>query len=224
MEKNNNGKVVAIVALVVAVVALSVGFAAFADQLTIDGSATVKGANAFDATTGNGLEYLSTSPECHATDDSSSVTTSPYTAGGASGDTWSGISVPLTTAHPSVTCTATVQNNTAYLAHLTGIATTTGISCVSSGTNKTTNETNICGATTVTVQVGSVATDKIEFGTSSASNTSTTGTIAAKNGSTPGTATVTVIIAYTNTAVADEDVVVTLPTITHSYSSATSGS
>lgn len=219
MEKNN-GKVIAIVALLVGVVALSVGFAAFSDTLTIDGSAKYESANAFDDATGKGLEYDSASPACVITGTNTSVATSPYSKGTASGDTWSGISVPLTKDNPSVTCTATVQNNTAYEAFLTGITTDTGISCTSSGDNKTTNETNICGATTVEVQVGSVATDKITFGTTADSNTSTTGSIAAKSGDNPGTATVTVKISYDPTVVADEDVTITLPTISHNYSSA----
>ncbi len=218
MEKNN-GKVIALVALIVAVIALAVGFAAFSDALTIDGSATVSGANAFDDAT-NGLAYLSTSPECHITGTTTDTSTAPYTAGTATDDAWTDISVPLTTENPSVTCTAVVQNKTDYIAYLKSIATTSGITCTSSGANSTTNETNICNAVTVDVQVGSVATDKITFGTSAASNTSTTGSIAAKSGTTPGEATVTVTIAYDGTAVADEDVVVTLPRITHSYSSA----
>ena len=46
--ENKSGKIIAIVALAIAVVALSVGFAAFADQLTISGTATVeKAADAF---------------------------------------------------------------------------------------------------------------------------------------------------------------------------------
>ena len=220
MEKGNNGKVVAIVALVVAVVALSVGFAAFADDLTISGSANVSGANAFDAATGNGLEYLSTSPACVITGTNTSVASTPYSAGTATEDTWSGISVPLTTTNPSVTCTATVQNNTAYRAYLKSIATTTGITCSSTGANAQTNADNVCAATTVDVQIGSVNTDKITVTTAAASNNSTSGSIDPKTGSTPGTATVTVVIAYNGTATADEDVVVTIPTITHHYSSA----
>ena len=217
MEKNN-GKIIALVALIVAVIALAVGFAAFSDDLTIDGSATVKGANAFDDAT-NDLAYVPTSPECHITGTSTDTSTTPYTAGTATGDTWSGISVPLTTENPSVTCTATVKNKTQYTAFLKSIATQSGITCTSSGANQTTNENNICGAVNVDVQVGSVATDKITFNRSAASNASTTGSIA-KAGDTGDEATVTVVITYDGTTAADEDVVVTLPTITHSYSSA----
>ena len=220
MEKNN-GKIIAIVALVVAVVALSVGFAAFADQLTIAGSATAKaGTNPFDDTTENGnLDYLSTSPECHATNDE---TYTEYTPGTASGDAWSGISVELTKAHPSVTCTAKVQNNTAYTAYLRGITTSGPLACSSTGSNKDTNAANVCSTLNMTVKFGTVENDKIEFtGTSTPSaNNSTTGSIAAKSGQTPGESTVTLTISYNSSAVTDEDVTITIPTITHNYSSA----
>ena len=221
MEKNN-GKIIAIVALIVAVVALSVGFAAFADQLTIDGNATVKqGANAFDDAT-NGLAYLSSSPSCVITNTSTSVATSPYSQGTATGDSWSGISVPLTHENPSVTCTATVENRTAYTAYLRGITSSSGVTCASTGADAATNTADVCEAITVNVQIGSVLTDAIEITETAGTNNSTTGSIAAMDGSTPGTATVTVVIAYDNSVVPDGDVVVTLPTITHSYSSAQS--
>ncbi len=216
MEKNNNSKVIAVVALVVAVVALSVGFAAFADQLTISGNATAAAAaDPFDDST-NGLAYLSTSPKCYVTGDTDQTAITGANVGTATGDTWSGISVPLTATNPSVTCTATVENKTSYTAYLTGISTTTGLTCSSSGTNGTTNANNVCSGASVEVQVGSVSTDKITVTNAAANNNSTSGSIAP----TSGTATVTVKITYDPTALTDEDVIITLPTITHSYSSA----
>ena len=218
MEKNN-GKVVAIVALVVAVVALSVGFAAFADQLTIAGSATAKvGANPFEDQNGNGLNYKANTQECHSTADSSvNVVTTGYSAGTLNDDSWSAINVPLTKDVPSVTCTATVENKTSYTAYLTSIGANAGVTCASSGANATNNANSVCATVNVEVQVGSVAADKITFGTTQpTTNSSTTGSIASN-----GEATVTVTISYNpNTAVTDEDVTITLPTITHDYSSA----
>ena len=38
----------------------------------------------------------------------------------------------------------TIKNKTQYVAYLKSIATTTGITCASSGANQTTNENNIC--------------------------------------------------------------------------------
>ena len=217
MEKNN-GKVIAIVALLVGVVALSVGFAAFTDQLTINGTATAKvGDNPFEDKT-NGLNYKANTAECHSTAaTSTNVITEGYSAGTLSEDSWSAIKVPLTKDIPSVTCTAKVENKTDYVAYLKSIGANAGVSCASTGANATPNANSVCANTHVVVQVGSVADDKIEFGTTQpTTNSSTTGSVASK-----GEETVTVTISYDPTkVVADEDVTITLPTITHDYSSA----
>lgn len=223
--ENKGGKVIAISALVVAVVALSIGFAAFADTLTINGQATAKvGSNPFDVggDNGTGLNYKATTAECHDTNNpSTNVISGSYSTGTLSNDTWSGISVPLTSEVPSVTCTAIVENSTPYVAYLKGISANGGVRCSSSGDNATTNADNVCATVDLTVQVGSVSTDKItSHGTAQpTANNSTTGSIAAKS-TNNGEATVTVTVSYDPTAVADEDVTITLPTITHSYSSA----
>ena len=219
MEKNN-GKVIAIVALLVGVVALSVGFAAFTDQLTIDGTATAKvGTNPFDEGNGKDLRYKATTMECHSTADSNvNVITTGYSAGTLTEDSWSGSSVPLTKDVPSVTCTAVVENKTEYVAYLKSIGANKGIECSSEGSNAAANASSVCANTTVVAQFGTVATDKIEITTTQpTAKTDTTGSIAAKTGE----STVTVTISYDPTkVVADEDVTITLPTITHDYSSA----
>ena len=219
MEKNN-GKVIAIAALLVGVVALAVGFAAFADDLTIAGTATAKvGDNPFDDHTAtNGLNYKATTMECHSTADANvNVITTGYSAGNLSADAWSGISVPLTKDVPSVTCTAVVENKTEYVAYLKSIGANKGIECSSEGTNAAANASSVCSNTTVVAQFGTVAADKLEIKTTQpTANNSTTGSIASK-----GESTVTVTISYDPTkVVTDEDVTITLPTITHSYSSA----
>lgn len=217
MEKNNNGKMVAIVALVVAVVALSVGFAAFADDLTIDGTATVESKNEFDDDTAtNGLHYQANSNKCYLTSDSTAKTAIVGAdVGTLSTDAWSGISIPLGDSANSITCEAVVENLTSYTAYLKSLASNKGLTCTSSGANKTTNEGNVCAATTMTVKIGSVATDTITVTNAAANNNTTSGTIAAEG----GTALVTVTVEYTG-AQTDEDVTITLPTITHHYSSA----
>ena len=216
MEKNNNGKMVAIVALVVAVVALSVGFAAFADDLTIDGTATVESKNEFDDDTAtNGLHYRANSNKCYLTNDNTKAAIDGANVGTLSTDAWSGISMPLGDSANSITCEAVVENLTSYKAYLTSLAANGGLTCTSSGANKTSNETNVCGATTLTVKVGDVAGDTITVTNAAVTNSSTQGEIAA----TSGTALVTVTVAYTG-AQTDENVTITLPTITHHYSSA----
>ena len=219
-KKSNGGRVTAVFALAVAVLALAVGFSAFTDDLTINGTATAtSNVNPFDDST-KGLAYVSTgtgAPECHLTNDNSTViNTSPYGAGTATGDTWNGINVPLGPGENanSVTCTATVKNDTAYPAELTSLS-SAGVQCSSKGKNAETNSTNICSGVNVKVQIGDNAADKIEYGVSGASSNTTQGTIA-KNG---GTATVTVTISYDKTKAADDDVTVTLLPITHHYES-----
>ena len=220
MEKNNNGKMIAIVALVVAVVALSVGFAAFADDLYINGTAMVEAnGNAFDATAGTDLRYQANSNKCYLTSDTSKTAIAGADVGTLTEDVWDGIELPLGSSATSITCEAIVENNSAYIAYLKSLAASGGLSCSSTGANATANETNVCGATTLTVAIGS---DNISVTNAAVTNSSTSGSIAAKSGSTPGTATVLVTVAYTG-AITDEDVTITLPTITHHYSS-TNGS
>lgn len=217
--ENKSGKVMAVAALVVAVVALSVGFAAFADTLTIDGTATAASqANPFDDAT-NGLAYQDGSAKCFYTGDSGKTAISGANVGTLTEDAWSGISVPLTAEHPSVTCEAVVENKTSYTAYLRKIYTNAGLTCSSKGANADTNASNVCSTSNVEVQIGTVETDKINITTAAATNDSTTGSLAATN----GTATVTVKITYDPSALTDEDVTIKLPTISHDYASVSTG-
>ena len=213
MEKNNNGKLVAIVALVVAVVALSVGFAAFADDLTINGTATANASgSAFDAGANQDLRYQANSAKCYLTSDNTKAALEGATVGTLSEDAWSGIVIPLGSTATSVTCEAIVENKSAYIAYLTSLASNGGLTCTSTGANATANETNVCAATTMTVAIGS---DNITVTNAAVTNNSTSGSIVANT----GTATVTVTLAYAG-ATTDNDVTITLPTITHHYESA----
>lgn len=220
MEKNN-GKIIAVVALVVAVVALSVGFAAFADQLTIDGNATLQATNDFDEK----VKYVSGSPKCYATGDSNKATviTTGYSTGTANDDAWSGISVPLSMTQKSVTCEAQVENKSSYVAYLKSISTESGLTCASKGTGDSaaTNVAAVCGTNnanvkaTVIVGDSTASTDKIEIQNAQVSTSSASGSIAMN-----GTTNVYVVIEYTGTTAPDGDILITLPTITHNYSTA----
>ena len=209
MEKNN-GKIIAVVALVVAVVALSVGFAAFADQLTISGTAKVKeGANTF-AENFNYSTETADAPKCVYTDTETEAANT--TAGTASVNAWTGISVELTSEHPSVTCTAKVANKSDYKAKLTSISASGALTCSST---TATNTSTICTGVTETVKVG--ATDTLAIN-STTSGTSLTNSSVSQTVDKNGTETVTVIVAYDTTkGVPDGDISVTLPTITHAY-------
>ena len=229
MEKNNS-KIIAVFALVVAVVALSVGFAAFADDLTISGSATLEKNDVFDPN----VKYTSASQSCKYDDNTNAITSADYNVGTLSDDSWTGISVPLQTAEGrrKVTCTAQIENRSQYDAWLKSIATTTGLTCeAADATNDpVTNLATVCGTNNANVKVTVIigastsSTDKIEVQGAQVSNTSTTGKINAATVSgdvvTPGVTNAYVIFEYLGTAEPDGNVRITLPTVTHHYSTA----
>lgn len=212
MEKNN-GKIVAVVALVVAVVSLSVGFAAFAATLTIDSNATVKANDEFSPN----VNYVSGSTKCYYTDDNTKTAITGASAGTASNKTWTGVSVPLTTEHKSVTCEAQISNTSAYVAKLNKISISDVLSCASvaaSGDDAATNVSTICPTVSAKVDV---ATDTATFtSTNKADVTSVSSTIAKDN----GTEMVYLTIAYTSTVAADGDIKITVPTISLLYKTA----
>ena len=209
----NGSKIIAIVALLVAVVALAVGFATFSATLTIGAEANVEAVNQFTAN----VNYSSTLPKCYYTEDTTNKTdiiTTGYSAGTASGKVWSGIKVPITMSHKSVTCEAEVENTSSYVAHLKSIVTSSGLSCDSTGTGDDAASspviTSICSNSSATVTVGS---DSSTITSAAVNNTSTTGTINATN----GTEIVYVTIAYSGTLAPDGDITITVPTISLTY-------
>ena len=223
MEKND-GKIVAVIALVIAVVALSVGFAAFADQLTISGTATIEKAS--DTFEGSFQYDEDFAPTCKVVGAQENLTlSSPYSPGTVSGDTWTGISVPLSTGAYSVVCTARVINTSAYTAYLTRLGVSGGIQCstVASGANAASNTTAVCARVSGTVQIGSSSVNSLTFNENSTSSTATTTglTASVSNVTNSNTETVTVTITFDDNngaVVPDGDITVTLPTISHDYS------
>ena len=222
MEKNN-GKIIAIVALFVAVVALSIGFAAFTDTLTINGTATVqKGADAFDGS----FKYDADSEETCTLAGGGAIT-GTYNARTSSDDSWSGITVPIgtTSGTNSVVCTATVKNTSNFDAYLKTI-TITGPLTYTTGTgdDAASNVDAVCDHVTATVQVGSTPSNSLAITTSSTSSSAATN-LNQKVDKNTGSVDVTVTITYDYTTgpVPDGDVTVTLPTISHNYSTVNPG-
>ena len=222
MEKRDGSKVVALVALVVAVVALSVGFAAYTAQLNItNASATLQATDAFSTY----VHYDTTvTPKCYYTSDSNEteLTGTGYSHGTASDHTWANVSVALSTdetAHKSVTCKATVINESAYTAALQSISSNgsyLGCQSVGSGSAAATNETTVCNNVSVTVNIGSANASMNK--TTAANTTGITGVTIPPT--TNNTQEVTMVIAYTGTAVPDGDISITIPTVTFEYQSA----
>lgn len=228
MEKSNS-KIIAVVALLVAVVALSVGFAAFTTTLSIEGNATVK--TGTDTVFAPHVNFVSSasSPRCYATSDTTnhaSVTGGTgYSAGDVNDNQWTGINVPLDEDNDyDVTCDAAIENTSSYAAYLTNIRSTGNadgkISCTSiaqSGASAAANPSAVCANTTVTVSIsGNGGTGGSGTITSLAAITSPTLGSTSLN-ATNGSGTATVRIQYTGAA-PDGDVRITLPTINFDFS------
>lgn len=213
----NSSKIIAIVALLVAVVALAVGFATFSATLTIDSEAIVEKNDQFSPN----VNYSETLPICYYTDDNSKtnimtgdIATAGYSAGTATGKVWSGISVPITMSHKSVTCEAEIENTSAYVAYLRAIKTTTGLSFASVGSGDDAASTTAINAVTANSSaVVTLGSDSATITNAAVNNTSTNGTIAATNGK----QIVTLTIAYTGTVAPDGDIRITVPTISLTY-------
>ena len=216
MEKNN-GKIIAVVALVIAVVSLSVGFAAFSATLTIENiSATATSATDTFAT---GVQYTGNQTVVCYEGDTSTELTETYAGGSATNQTWTGVNVPLTPTVREVTCKAEITNASTYLAKLRQISIADYVTCASTGSGDTaaSNEAEVCATVTATV---SIAGDSTTFTTSTAATpnkaayTGASSTIAANN----GTAVVSLKLAYSSSINApDGDLAITVPTISLLY-------
>ena len=124
------------------------------------------------------------------------------------------------------------ENGSPYDAWLKSIATDTGLTCEAADptNDPVSNLTAVCGTNnsnvkvTVIIGANTSSTDKIEVQNAQASNTSTTGKINAATGSgndiVKGTTNAYVIFEYLGTAEPDGNVRITLPTVTHHYSTA----
>ncbi len=210
MEKSN-GKIVAVVALVIAVVSLSVGFAAFAATLTVSSSANVTAVNDFTGNVNYTNGYTVTCKYTGTETDAEGAT-----VGTASGKTWTGISIPLSAEHKSVTCTAQVHNESTYTAYLKQISIANTLSCAATGSGDAaaTNVSTFCPTVSATLAVGS---DSATFTSTNSTAVNGTGSIA-----TNGYATVTLTVSYTGTVTPDGDIGITIPTISHLYSTSNS--
>lgn len=201
--ENRSSKIVAIVALCVGVVGLSLGFAAFSNTLTISSSATVTpSADTFK------VVFDKTVPvNCTGTATATSTGTVADT-------TISGVEVAFTAPGQSLTCTATIKNDGEYEAFLNSI-TSGKVTCSSQDATITTDLMNAaCDSIEVTATVNgasATATTKTDM-----AETAITGnSMDAKT----GTQQVSLTIAYNGPARADGAFAVAVPPVTLTYSS-----
>lgn len=137
MEKERGAKIIAIVALLIAVVGLTVGYAAYSSTLTINGTATVDPASwkvNFDYKTGDSLTGTTTG---HATE-----TTAPTLAD----TTISGFDVTLKAHGDSVTYNFLIKNSGTLNAELANFTMGT-LTCAPNASSSISQEdaTKLCG-------------------------------------------------------------------------------
>lgn len=204
MEKEKTSKVIAVAALIVAVIGLGIGFAAFNASLTIDAGATVEVQDTFSSN----VKFVDSSLSCTPKAD---TTASVDTSTAAIADhAVSGIDVTLKTPGDAVTCTVDVKNASAFTAYLEEIKTASAISCPA-----VTNAQGVEEAcATITLDVTSGDTTVQATSTAAAQSTAITGNTIAKD----ATSTVSFTITYAGPAVASETFTVSVPQISVKYS------
>lgn len=224
MEKERGFKVIAIIALLVAIVGVGVGFAAYTRNLTISqftANVTADNTNPFvpsnDALTSSGLILANAASEDDAV----------KSAGTASNNTWSGISIVFDKDNRSATLTADVENYSSYTAYLKSINIADSLTCaaVNASTTNSTLVTALCNSIEITVGIdtaeatydGSAQTKITNY---SAASSATAGNVAAMSGSTAGTKTINLEVSIgSDITLPDGDVTISVPTITFGYSS-----
>lgn len=201
MEKSN-GKTIALIALVLSVVGLGIGFASFSRNLTINSGAKVSPTDdTFSVKfTSNGGKVSATSTSGATGDDATVNDTSVE-----------GIKANFTSPGQSVSYTIPVLNDGAYVAYLNSINFGNGVSCSAGETNSLVKEA--CKGIEVSVKVGS-----------DTAVTATTSNISGhklENTTNSNTENAVITISYKEgSAVADEDFEVTIDTITLNYGTA----
>ncbi len=229
MEKEKSGRIIAIVALVIAVIGLSVGFAAFSTNLNIGTAArlTPSGTNwnVGFSIDGTNIESTSTAGTKAANEQGNPgvIDVTKYTIGQNTNATLSA------TAGSSVSYSLNILNKgtlTAYLAevNLDNVSITCSNAPAGSSSQVDSNTTSNGGNTATITQAECEAMFSVTLTINSTDYTSTTngsGSISAGNG-----VPVTLTVAYTNTAAAqaaaaklDGDIIVSIGTITVVYTS-----
>ena len=160
MDRDRSTKVIAIVALCVAVFGLSVGFAAFSNDLTIKSEATVKpNASDFDVNFSSS-DTSETDGTVTATKSNESVTAEPATISNADAPTISGIKVGFTEPGQSATYRFFAHNAGKYNAFLNNVTfknakdANANIACVAAEGTNANMVASACQGISIKVKVG----------------------------------------------------------------------
>lgn len=229
MEKDRGARVIAIVALLIAVVGLSVGFAVMSSTLTIQSTAEVKpDENDFTVQfSTNSSTITGEGPTVVGTTSSTAVTASTATiANGTKSSTLSGIHATFTEPGQSATYTFYAVNGGKYTAYLNSIAfgkasggdafkvCTKGTDTTEATVNGGTGITGACDGISLKMSVGSLS--NIDYASSGLDSISSHSL--APLGETGNGEQVTIVITYASDAArADGDFTVAFGDITMTY-------
>ena len=205
MRNSNGSKYIVIMALLISVVALSIGFAALSSTLTIKSSATVTNTTGFDVRLSSSKTAVATNS---ITPTVSGATATAATISSGASNQISGISVTFTAPGQTATYTLAAYNNGIFTGYLNAIAFGTKTCTPGTGTTQSYVD-SACNGITMSVKVGSTTY-------SSSNNNISSHSLATGTGED-----VIVTISYaTGSAVADGDFTVDFGTTTLTYGSA----
>ena len=228
MEKEKGGRIIAIVALVIAVIGLSVGFAAFSTSLNINTAAKLTPANNWNvgfSTNGTSIADVSTASTKAANESGNTgvIDVTKYTIGQNTNATLSA------TQGSSVSYSLNILNKGSLTAYLDEVdfdnVTVTCSNAPAGSTSQIDSNTTSNGGNTTTITASecqamfsvTLTIDQTDY----TATTAGSGSIAAGSG-----VPVTLTVAYTNTAAAqaaaaklDGDIIVSIGTITVVYTS-----
>ena len=209
--ETNKYKLVTVFSLVIAVVALAVGFASYTATLTIEnGTASIPSSDAFSPY----VQYKQGTLSCVKTGTETAVQSTGTLNDASHATVWTGAAISMTGLGDSVTCSATVENLSTFTAYLKSITIASPLSCNPTTSGATLqNLTSACNAVTLTATQSTVSATA--DGNSKQDATVSNGAVTITAGN---EATVSFTIAYPNgSPVTDGDFTVTIPTITFRY-------
>lgn len=216
VKKDRTTKIIAVVALLIAVASISIGFAAFSETLNINSSGTVTPEDSFSV-------YFS--DQENALLSSAGVTIQGVATNNASGTARitgtqiTDISATFKENASTVTYNFYVANDSAYIAYLKSITfDTEATTPVCTGGTDTARMDAACANMSISISVGNVTNV-----TATNAAITTNNSIAAKNGATVTTVPVQVVLTYAAGAEnLDEEVSIDFGTITLGYSTSNS--
>lgn len=220
MEKDRTLRIISVIALAVAILGVTVGFAAWSATLQIISVTTNITSGQDDAAFKNLITIGNVTCEASG---SATASSTGYGSVSQDGFTWSGASVGLTKKGDSVTCEGTVSNQSSYVAYFDSITIGNGtnnkITCsLAQGATGGQGLTEACNSLRITAWANDNETSAATVMGDTVTNRTVTG-IASTSIASKGTGKISFKVEYVGDGIADANFVATLPTITFGISS-----